>query len=48
VPAQATYRLQEPSVSVRVREVDLPILKEVLPSAKDKFQKVLYPQRPFL
>jgi hypothetical protein len=47
MPGQATYRLQEPSVSVRVREVDLPILKEVLPSAKDKFQKVSHPQCPF-
>lgn len=37
---QALYKLSEPATIVRVRQVDLPIIKEVLSAAKDKFQKV--------
>lgn len=37
---QALYKLSEPSTIVRVREVDLPLLKDVLATAKEKYQKV--------
>eukprot|EP00884_Botryococcus_braunii_P012470 jgi/Botrbrau1/21223/Bobra.39_2s0024.1 len=36
---QALYKLSEPATVVRVRQVDLQLIKEVLQTAKDKFQQ---------